>query len=524
MIRGHTARAVREAEAPLLAAGQTLMLRAARALADRVHAVLEQAGPAPEGMAATQGTAAEPRVLVLAGAGANGGDGLHAAAMLRAEGVAADALTTAAHCHEEGAAALRTAGGTLRAHTDLDPDALAALLARTDLVLDAILGLGGRPSVPGPLIPLLTAVREATVPVLAVDLPSFVDATTGQAAPQALPARETVTFGAVKAGLLLGDGAELAGALHLVDLGLAPHLPATPAVLRCEDADVRALLPRPGRDASKYTRGVVALAAGSDRFPGAAVLAASGAARAGAGMVRCLAPQAVLDLVLHARPEVVGHRVERALGGPDAVDLAAVGRTDALVVGPGLPPEDPRAGAGVDCLRRDPGPADGPRGHLARGVLDAGALSLLTPAQRFGPDVVLTPHRGEAERLAQRLEIDPALPGPALATALAAATGATVLLKGALTVIAPGDGGPLRSQDDATAQLASAGTGDVLAGVLGTLLAAGLPGPDAAAVAALLHGRAGRAASAGGVQPLLALDVATALPTTIGTILAGGQT
>ncbi|MDN5822044.1 MAG: NAD(P)H-hydrate dehydratase, partial [Brachybacterium sp.] len=160
---------------------------------------------------------------------------------------------------------------------------------------------------------------------------------------------------------------------------------------------------------------------------------------------------------------------------------------------------------------------------LPRGVIDAGALSALTTEHRFGPDVVLTPHRGEAERLAKRLDVDPELPGAQLAPALARATGATVLLKGAITLIAPGDGGPLRAQDDATAQLATAGTGDVLAGVLGTLLAAGLPGPDAAALTAILPGRAGRRASHDGRQPLVALDVAAHLPETIGTILAGAQ-
>lgn len=519
MIHGYAAEAVREAEAPLLAAGEPLMLRAAQALAEHVAARLRTTA-----RPGTDRADSPPRVLVLAGAGANGGDGLHAAALLRREGIAADAIATADRLHEEGAAALRAAGGTITALADATPGMLEEHLAATSLVVDAILGLGGRPEVPSALVPLLAAVRGSGVPVIAVDLPSFVDATTGESAPEALAASATVSLGALKAGLLLPGGAERAGALHLVDIGLRPHLRAAPSVLRLEASDVQEMLPRPDRDASKYTRGVVAVAAGSEQFPGAAVLTVSGAARTGAGMVRCLAPQQVLDLVLRERPEVVGHRIERADGGAHVIDLPAVGRTDALVVGPGLAAEDARARCGVELLRSDRSVEDA-EAHpgIGRGVVDAGALSALTDAHRFGPDVVLTPHRGEAERLAARLDVDPELPGALLAPALAAATGTTVLLKGAVTLIAPGDGGPLRAQDDATPQLATAGTGDVLAGVLGTLLAAGLSGPDAAALAAILHGRAGRLASREGQQPLVALDVAAHLPETIGTILAGAQ-
>lgn len=498
MIRGYTAEQVRAAERPLLDAGRPLMQHAARALAGRVAEHLR----APD----------EPYVVVLAGSGDNGGDGLHAAALLRGQGIAADAIAAADGLHAGGAEALREAGGTLHDLDDTDPEDLHSRLAEVDLVLDAIVGIGGRPEVPARLTTLLEAVRRCGVPVIAVDVPSFVDASTGQAAPGALAARETVTFGAVKAGLLLPGGAELAGHVHRVDLGLADHLPSEPAVLRLDDAEVTERWPRPERDATKYSRGVVAIAAGSPRFPGAAVLTSSGAARAGAGMVRVIAPQSVLDLVLHTRPEVVGHPAE-------SVDPEAIGRLHALVVGPGLAGDDPRTRAGVDLLSTA-GEED-KRGEVARGVIDAGGLDAIGAAHRFSGDVVLTPHRGEADRLAERLGIDRDLPGSDLAVALAAATGATVLLKGAITLVAPADGGPLRTQDDATSQLATAGTGDVLAGMAGTLLAAGLSGPDAASLAAILHGRAGRLASRDGMLPLVALDVAEHVPEALGTILAG---
>ena len=213
--------------------------------------------------------------------------------------------------------------------------------------------------------------------------------------------------------------------------------------------------------------------------------------------------------MLQARPEIVGHDVPAG----DSLDGAIPSRTDALVVGPGLPPEDPRATSGVDLLA-----AGGP------GVIDAGALAAIRPGQRFRADVVLTPHMGEARRLAATLRIDPDQPPVVLARALADATGATVLLKGAVTVIAPPDGTAGRSQADGPPQLATAGTGDVLAGIIGTLLAAGHSGPDAAALGALLHGRAGALAAGSAGVPLLAGDLPDLIPRVLGTILTGTST
>lgn len=239
-------------------------------------------------------------------------------------------------------------------------------------------------------------------------------------------------------------------------------------------------------------------------------------------MVRLDAPRSVLDLVLARRPEVVGGE----------------GKHQARVVGSGVPEDDPRLARALDDLRTGHRPHERTR---LPGVVDAGALGAVGTGDGapqsdgdghgdggaldgFHPGVVLTPHAGEAARLARALGIDPEQPASDLARALAEATGATVLLKGAVTIIAPSDPSePLLSQDDATSQLATAGAGDVLGGVLGSLLAAGLPGPRAAALAALVHGRAARDAALGGTAPIAALDVAEHLPRAVATILAGAD-
>lgn len=479
MIRAATPDQVRAAERPLLEAGVPLMQRAAAALAARLVPLLRERA----------GHLSGARLVILAGPGSNGGDALLAGAHLARRGVAVTAVGTSERIHEDGAAALRRNGGRLERACDGQN-----ALARADVLVDGVLGIGGRTRLDAPLRELLAAAMAAPAPIVAVDVPTGVDAATGVPGEGAVRADLTVTFGAAKSGLLLPGAAEHVGVLEVVDVGLAPHLPAPADVRRLTADDVRALWPVPSAQDHKYSRGVVTIDAGSEDFPGAAVLSTEGAARTGAGMVRYRGPAAVRDLILQRRPEVVG----------------TDGRRQALVIGSGLPPEDPRCRAGVLELRAPD----------AVGVIDAGALGAIQAGDRFGPRVVLTPHAGEAARLAEVLDLDPRQEPRPLAVALSRSTGATVLLKGSVTLVAPGDDPEhIFSQADATPWLATAGAGDVLGGIVGTLLAAGIEGGTAAALGALVHGRAAVSASRGGIAPLVALDVADAVPVALAAIL-----
>ncbi|MFJ3828187.1 NAD(P)H-hydrate epimerase [Streptomyces sp. NPDC090046] len=406
------------------------------------------------------------RVVLLVGPGDNGGDALYAGARLARRGAGVTAVPMdPERLHAGGLAALRAAGGHLA----------RSVPQRADLVLDGLLGIGGR----GGLRPAAAALVERIppgVPVVAVDLPSGVDADTGEVAGPAVTADVTVTFGAYKPGLLIDPGASRAGAVHLVDIGL--ELPA-PEVEALQHADVAGLLPEPTASSDKYRRGVVGIAAGSAQYPGAAVLAVAGALRGGAGAVRYVGP--AVDAVLARYPET--------LIGP--------GRVQAWVVGPGL--GEGRAGEVAGLLAGDTAvlvDADGLRG------LDAGALRARTAP------TLLTPHAGEAAALlgvsresveAGRLD--------AVRT-LAQRYGAAVLLKGSTTLVASGGDAVVRVNPTGTPWLATAGSGDVLSGLAGSLLAGGLSGADAGAVGAYLHGLAAR--RVGG--PLLAHQVAEALP------------
>ena len=435
-------------------------------------------------------------IVVLAGSGDNGGDALYAGARLARRGAAVVAVAAGDRVHEQGAAALRTAGGCV---TSIDDPDLPAVIGAADLVLDGLLGIGGRGGLREPYSALAGLVararagdgrRGAGPSVVAVDLPSGIDADTGVVGGPAVQADVTVTFGTWKPGLLIDPGAACAGLLELVDIGLGPHLPA-PAVAGFQAVDVAALLRQPPADSDKYRRGVLGIVAGSDRFTGAAALAVGGALRGGAGLVRLVSAGPAVAVVRQHWPEAL--TVVTGDGAQAAHDVETAGRVQAWVAGPGM---------GTDEAARDRLAA-----VLATGLptlVDADGLTLVAQERgllaRAAP-TLLTPHAGELARL---LGADPAdVEARRLehARAAAAELGATVLLKGSTTVIAPAGGGEVLVNSTGTSWLATGGTGDVLSGLAGSLLAQGLTVTDAAAAAAFLHGIAARQAAAGPAGP-----------------------
>jgi NAD(P)H-hydrate epimerase len=333
--------------------------------------------------------------------------------------------------------------------------------------------------------------------VLAVDIPSGVDGLTGDVGGEgddgaAVRADTTVTFAALKPGLLFPPGRELAGDVILADIGLDVSR-ATAGVVGA--SDLAAWLPPRAPDAHKW-RAAVAIAAGSPGMTGAAHLAARAAQRAGAGMVRVASPGIEHDPGLPT--EAVGVAVPTA--GWDEAFLGLLGRVQAAIVGPGLGLSAPT----VTAVHHVVSSATVPLVVDGDGLTALGDQAAAVIARRRDP-VVLTPHDGEFARLAGRP------PGPdriAAARRLAADVGATVLLKGPTTVVAE-PGGRVALSTAGDARLATAGTGDVLSGIVAALLAQGLGPLEAAAGGAFLHGRA---AAAGPARGLVASDVVDGLP------------
>ncbi|MFD5178538.1 NAD(P)H-hydrate dehydratase [Nocardia sp. NPDC058379] len=443
--RGYfTADQVRAAEAELFTrvpAGMP-MRRAAYGLANVVADELRSGTGAVAGRA----------VGLLVGSGDNGGDALWAGSMLARRGVAVRAvLLSPERAHPDGLAALRKAGGRV-------VDRLDAV----DLVIDGIVGISGR----GPLRPAAAELVAAVdVPIIAADLPSGVDVDTGAVTGPAVRAEVTVAFGAYKPVHALA--APWCGRIVLVPIGL--RLPE-PDLAQLAAAAIGADWPVPGAADDKYSQGVVGVCAGSAKYPGAGVLSAGAAVAATSGLVRYVGDDTE---VLATYPEVVASHT-----------ISGAGRVQAWVFGPG---------AGTDAAARD---------RLAQVLatdlpvlVDADGLTLLAaePALVLGrtAPTVLTPHAGEFARLTG------AEPGPdrvEAVRALADEWRVTVLLKGRATIIAaPGE--PTLVSDAGGSWAATAGSGDVLSGLLGALLAAGRPPAMAAAAAARVHALAANLAA-----------------------------
>ncbi|WP_083709308.1 NAD(P)H-hydrate dehydratase [Williamsia sterculiae] len=434
------------------------MRRAASGLAGAVAAELRSRHGAVYGRAVT---------LVI-GSGDNGGDALFAGAVLRRRGVAVSAVLTAPdRAHAAGLAAFRSAGGRV---VDGVPDT-------AELVVDGVVGLRGT----GPLREAAAAVfAQVRVPVVAVDVPSGVDADTGVVHDPSVRAEITVTFGARRIAHALAPAA--CGRVEVVDIGIDAD---GARVEMLSDRDVAEGWPLPGPASTKYTQGVVGVIAGSDRYPGAGILCSAGAVAATSGMVRYVGSAAAT--VVDHFPEVVV-----------APDLDGAGRVQAWVVGPGAGTDD----AALELLRR----------VLATDVpvlVDADGLTVLAHhpelvVERHHP-TLLTPHDGEFERLAGR---SPGHDRLSAVRGLASALGATVLLKGKVTLVAD-PGGEVLVNDAGNSWAATAGAGDVLSGIAGALLAAGLSPRVAGAAAARVHALAADLAADG--APIGASELARAV-------------
>ncbi|MGN6161391.1 MAG: NAD(P)H-hydrate dehydratase [Marmoricola sp.] len=397
------------------------------------------------------------RVLLLVGPGDNGGDALYAGGMLARRGAVVEAfvLRESRYLTDYLSAGGRVVGRPTR---------------RPHVIVDGVTGIGGRPGLDERVAALLADLDG--VPVVAVDVPSGVDVDSGELPAEHVRADLTVTFGTHKACHLVDPAALACGVVHLVDLDL--DLPEPPITALTAD-DVAALLPWPSPADHKYTRGVVGVWTGSTRYPGAAVLSVAGAASGLCGMVRYAGP--AVDAVYAQHPEVV----------------AGTGRVQAWVIGSG----------GADDAR-----AAWSSVH-AQGVpvvVDADALSVIEPGVA---SLVLTPHAGELAALlgVGREQIE----GAPLhyARAAAARFDAVVLLKGRRSITAAPTG-DVRVTTSGVPWLGVAGSGDVLAGLVGALLAAGLTPVDAASVGSWLHGAAATLASGGG--PITAGRLAETIP------------
>ena len=432
-------------------------------------------------------------LAIVCGAGNNAGDGLVVARLAHAAGKSVSVLLVVPAERFKGAAAqaaaaCRSAGVPLAAFD-------AAALAKADVVVDALLGTGLARAVDGDFRNALDAINAAGVPVLALDVPSGLDADTGRPNPVAVRASATVTFLGLKQGLFLGEAVDHLGELELADLDVPASVSAgmVPVMKRLVLDELRRALPRRPRGAHKGTNGKLLLVGGGPGMPGAIRLAAEAALRVGAGLVYVATHRDSAATILAGRPEIICHSVN---SGSELEELAS--KVDGIVVGPGLGQTAWAYGVWRQLVRMD-----------VPLVLDADGLNLLAAEPMAREGWALTPHAGEAARLlaaagAEAIQRDRL----AAARALADRYRATAVLKGPNTLVAaPSAAEPIRVCDRGNPGMATGGTGDVLAGTLGGLLVQLGDVEQAARVGVLLHALAGDTAAQGGERGMVAGDL-----------------
>lgn len=499
------------------------------------------------------------RALVLVGPGNNGGDGLVVARYLADAGATVTAYLSRPRSAEEDHVYQRAVDrGVAIVNADNDPDRaeLRRLTLQADVLIDALLGTGATPPLQGVIAELLAQVRaalqarpaepllvlngipEMPIPrpyIVAVDGPSGLDFDTGALDPLALPAHLTVTFAAPKSGHFRFPGAAALGELVVADIGIpAGVAPEGSGPLLVTSSQVRQWLPSRPLDAHKGTFGRALIVAGSANYTGAAALAAQAAVRAGAGLVTLAVAGALHAAIVPLVPEATYLLLPHALGAltADAVPLLRERLADytALLVGPGLGQAEETAafleallgrrrterrgfGFATNAAANGAAPEPPPFPPL---VMDADGLNLLSQLPEWfrllPPETILTPHPGEMARLCQRPVAE--IQGDRLKTAQEQAQtwGHVVVLKGAFTVIAAPDG-RVALIPFANPGLATAGTGDVLAGAIVALRAQGLGAFEAAAAGAYLHGLAGALArQQSGAAGMAAGDLLRSLP------------
>jgi hydroxyethylthiazole kinase-like uncharacterized protein yjeF len=446
-------------------------------------------------------------VRIVCGKGNNGGDGLVAARLLRERGHEADALLLwpAAELSGDARANLERLGDAYRELGDGEAD---AALAGSGAIVDAIFGTGFDGEPREPAAAAIDAINAAGAPVVACDVASGVDASTGEAADCSVQADVTVTFHAAKVGNRVAPGKWRGGRLVVADIGIPPGAPGEP-VARTIGEDVLSLPPRRGRESSKFSSGEVLVVGGSRGMTGAVCMAATAAIRAGAGYATVAAPDSLEPILEVKLTEVMTMGLDSADGGLGAAAAAPViersHRSACVVLGPGLGTAEHSARLARDLVPRID----------AQLLIDADGLNALGTdlgplAAREHP-TILTPHAGELARLLGSSSAEVSAQRLSSAREAAQAAGAVVVLKGDDTIVVEGERVAVNAHGSAA--LATAGTGDVLSGTIAALVARGTEPFEAACAGVLAHARAGRvAAGEVGAESVIASDVIAALP------------